>query len=76
MTCLTCQHAALRSPDDPKRDAAVKAMARCGYANCTLSVFGASFHPLGHTCISWIAAPAEVVEARQVWAQRKEVAHG
>lgn len=76
MTCLTCQHAALRSPRDPKRDAAVKAMAQCGFASCTLSYGGSTFHPFSHRCTRWAAAPAEVAAARQQWVERKEVAHG
>lgn len=73
MTCLNCNHGALKDATDAHRNQALRDMARAGFINCLKSDFRADFFPFKHECPSYEAASPEIQKARETWAA-KEVA--
>lgn len=73
MTCLNCNHGALKDATNADRNKALRGMAKSGFINCLKSDQRADFFPFKHECPSYEAASAETQKARETWAA-KEVA--
>ena len=70
MTCVVCDHAAMRSDKDAKTDRTRREMARQGMVCCTLSPHAASFYALTATCDRFAPADPATATARMAWADK------
>lgn len=74
VTCLTCTHATATDKINRERNASLRAMAKLGYVNCTLTPGRAGFRAFDHRCHTFNPLDADAAAKRLQWRAQQATA--